>query len=204
MFGAAGNPRYVDYARDIATSGRHLVELIGDVLDMSKIEAGRYAIEEENVDLRAALDAACAIVREQARQGGVRLDVAPDAPVRLEARADGRALRQVLLNLLSNAIKFTPKGGRVEVSLRTRAEGIEIAVADTGIGIPADELPHVTEPFRQAHGKRGAFGGTGLGLAITRRLVEMHGGRLEIDSIVEKGTRVRALLPESRLIRTAA
>jgi PAS domain S-box-containing protein len=201
MFGKAGNRRYVEYAADIAASGRHLVDLIGDVLDMSKIEAGRYELEEEIVDLRATLDAAVSIARGQAHQANVRLEIGAETEARLPARADGRALRQVLLNLLSNAIKFTPKGGQVDVSLRGAAGGIEIAVADTGIGIAPEDLPHVTEPFRQAHGVGRNYGGTGLGLAISRRLVEMHGGKLELESPRGRGTVARVRLPASRLIR---
>jgi signal transduction histidine kinase len=204
MFGKAGNRRYVEYATDIAASGRHLVDLIGDVLDMSKIEAGRYEIEEEAIDLRATLDSALAIVRGQARQAGVLLEIRPDAAGRVAARADDRALRQVLLNLLSNAVKFTPKGGRVDVWLAADSAGIEFAVADTGVGIAPEDLPHVTEPFRQAHGVGAVYGGTGLGLAISRRLVEMHGGRLELESARGEGTRARVVLPPERLIREAA
>jgi PAS domain S-box-containing protein len=204
MFGKAGNRRYVEYAADIAASGRHLVDLIGDVLDMSKIEAGRYELEEEVIDLRATLDSALTIARGQAGQVGVRLDLRADAPARAAARADGRALRQVLLNLLSNAIKFTAKGGRVEIALRADSDGIEFAVADTGIGIAPEDLPHVTQPFRQAHGVGRHYGGTGLGLAISRRLVELHGGKLEIESASGKGTVARVRLAAERLIREAA
>ena len=204
MFGKAGNRRYVEYAADIAASGRHLVDLIGDVLDMSKIEAGRYEIEEETIDLRATLDSALAIVRGQARQAGVLLEIRPDTAGRIAARADDRALRQVLLNLLSNAVKFTPKGGRVDVWLAADSAGIEFAVADTGVGIAPEDLPHVTEPFRQAHGVGAVYGGTGLGLAISRRLVEMHGGRLELESARGEGTRARVVLPPERLIHEAA
>ncbi|MBL8653148.1 MAG: PAS-domain containing protein, partial [Alphaproteobacteria bacterium] len=172
IFGKVGSKRYIEYANDIAASGRHLVDLIGDVLDMSKIEAGRYALEEEPIELGATIDAAIAIARGQAHHAGVRLNAAGD---KLRLRADGRALRQVLLNLLSNAIKFTPKGGRVDIAWRAADSGVEIDVVDTGIGIAHDELPHVIEPFRQAQGVGRNFGGTGLGLAITKRLVELHG-----------------------------
>ncbi len=201
IFGKVGSKRYIEYAADIAASGRHLVELIGDVLDMSKIEAGRYTLEEEEIDLAPTVDAAIAIARGQAHHAGVRIGKTGE---KLRLRADGRALRQVLLNLLSNAIKFTPKGGRVDVAWRLSEAGVEIDVVDTGIGIPREELPHVIEPFRQAHGVGRNFGGTGLGLAITKRLVELHGGRLEIASEFGKGTRVRCVLPVDRLLRDAA
>jgi signal transduction histidine kinase len=201
IFGKVGSKRYIEYASDIAASGRHLVDLIGDVLDMSKIEAGRYVLEEEPIELGPTIDAAIAIARGQAHHAGVRLNAAGD---KLRLRADGRALRQVLLNLLSNAIKFTPKGGRVDVVWRAADSGVEIDVVDTGIGIARDELAHVIEPFRQAQGVGRNFGGTGLGLAITKRLVELHGGRLEIESEVGKGTQVRFVLPADRLLRDAA
>lgn len=201
IFGKVGSKRYIEYAADIAASGRHLVDLIGDVLDMSKIEAGRYTLEEDEVDLTQTIEAAIAIARGQAHHAGVRLNAAGE---KLRLRADGRALRQVLLNLLSNAIKFTPKGGRVDVAWRAREDGVEVDVADTGIGISQEDLPHVIEPFRQAQGVGRNYGGTGLGLAITKRLIEMHGGRLEIESEAGKGTRVRFRLPADRWLRDAA
>jgi PAS domain S-box-containing protein len=204
IFGKVGSKRYIEYAADIATSGRHLVDLIGDVLDMSKIEAGRYALEEEEIALRATIDAALAIARGQAHHAGVRLKLANETGDDARLRADGRALRQVLLNLLSNAIKFTPKGGRVDVGWRVLGDGIEIAVVDTGIGIATEELPYVIEPFRQAHGVSRNYGGTGLGLAITKRLIELHNGRLEIDSEQGKGTCVRVILPAERRLSDAA
>ncbi|MBI3507028.1 MAG: PAS-domain containing protein [Proteobacteria bacterium] len=204
FFGPAGNPRYVEYAHDIAASGRHLVSLIGDVLDMSKIEAGRLDLEETDVDPLELIDSSAALVRGEAATRGVRVtqDTASLAGVTL--RADARALRQVLLNLLSNAIKFTPQGGRVDVRAQRASGGIEIAVADTGVGIPAADLPHVTEPFRQAPGSAAQYGGTGLGLSITKRLIEMHQGRLEIQSTLGKGTTVRVWLPAGRISGTRA
>jgi PAS domain S-box-containing protein len=199
IFGPAGSPRYVEYARDIASSGRHLVALIGDVLDMSKIEAGRMELEETEVAVADVVEGALALVRGEAATRGVRLTAdAPALPLAL--RADARALRQVLLNLLSNAIKFTPQGGRVELRVRAEPAGLEIAVADTGVGIAPEDLPHVTEPFRQAVGTSTRFGGTGLGLSISKHLVEMHQGLLELESTQGKGTVARVWLPAARVV----
>ena len=204
FFGPAGSPRYVEYARDIAASGRHLVSLIGDVLDMSKIEAGRLDLEEAEIDPVELIDSTAALVRGEAAARGVRIlqDTAGLAGTTL--KADARALRQILLNLFSNAIKFTPQGGRMEVRATRAASGLVIEVADTGVGIPAADLPHVTEPFRQAPGSAAQYGGTGLGLSITKRLIEMHQGRLDIQSTLGKGTTVRVWLPAERIAETRA
>ncbi len=205
IFGPAGHPRYVEYARDIAASGRHLVALIGDVLDMSKIEAGRLELEESHVDPVEVIDGAAALVKGEAMTRGVRLSQEAAELQGLALWADPRALRQVLLNLLSNAIKFTPSGGRVDLrGRRAPGGGVVIEVTDTGVGIPAADLPHVTEPFRQAPGTAAIYGGTGLGLSITKHLVEMHQGTLEIESAPGRGTSVRVNLPAARVAGSLA
>jgi PAS domain S-box-containing protein len=199
IFGPAGSPRYVEYARDIADSGRHLVSLIGDVLDMSKIEAGRLELEESYVDPLGVIESAVALVRGDAVARGVRLTQETAGLAQTALWIDARAMRQVLLNLLSNAIKFTPHGGRVEVRGWRSPDGVAIAVADTGVGIASAELPHVTEPFRQSPGTAAQYGGTGLGLSITKHLVEMHQGRLEIESSPGKGTTATVWLSPERV-----
>jgi two-component system cell cycle sensor histidine kinase PleC len=199
IFGPAGHPRYVEYARDIADSGRHLVSLIGDVLDMSKIEAGRLELEESHVDPLGVIESAVALVRGDAVARGVRLTQETAGLSETALWVDARAMRQVLLNLLSNAIKFTPQGGRVEVRGWRSPDGVAIAVADTGVGIPSAELPHVTEPFRQSPGTAAQYGGTGLGLSITKHLVELHDGRLEIESAPGKGTTATVWLAIGRV-----
>ncbi|MBI1244928.1 MAG: PAS domain S-box protein [Alphaproteobacteria bacterium] len=205
IFGPAGHPRYVEYARDIAASGRHLVALIGDVLDMSKIEAGRLELEESRVDAVEVISGAAALVNGEALTRGVRLSYDAAELENVALWADSRALRQVLLNLLSNAIKFTPSGGRVELrGRRAPGGGITIEVSDTGVGIPAADLPHVTEPFRQAPGTAAIYGGTGLGLSITKHLVEMHQGTLDLESAPGRGTTVRVNLPATRVASTLA
>jgi two-component system, cell cycle sensor histidine kinase PleC len=199
MFGPVGHKRYKGYAGDIVASGRHLVALIGDVLDMSKIEAGGYTLEESELSVGAFADETMRLMRGHAQVANVdlKLDIAPDADLGL--KADGQALRQIAINLLSNAIKFSHAGGQVRLSVRLAAGGLEIAVADNGIGISPEALGHVTEPFKQAHGNAGKFGGTGLGLSISKRLAELHGGRLHIESVHGVGTTVTLRLPGERL-----
>ena len=199
IFGPAGSPRYVEYARDIADSGRHLVSLIGDVLDMSKIEAGRLELEESHVDPLGVIESAVALVRGDAAARGVRLTQDTAGLAETALWVDARAMRQVLLNLLSNAIKFTPHGGRVEVRGWRSPDGVAISVTDTGVGIAPAELPHVTEPFRQSPGTAAQYGGTGLGLSITKHLVELHQGRLEIESAPGKGTTATVWLAAARV-----
>jgi two-component system cell cycle sensor histidine kinase PleC len=199
FFGPVGNKRYSDYARDIAASGRHLVGLIGDVLDMSKIEAGGYTLAESELSVGDFARDTLRLMRGHAQVANVALalDMEPAADVGI--RADGQALRQIAINLLGNAIKFSHSGGQVQIVVRRAKDGLEFAVADNGIGIAEDALAHVTEPFRQAHGVAGKFGGAGLGLSISKRLAEMHGGRLRLESTLGRGTVATVWLPASRL-----
>jgi two-component system cell cycle sensor histidine kinase PleC len=204
LFGPVGNKRYASYARDIAASGRHLVGLIGDVLDMSKIEAGGYTLSEGEMSVVDFARDLLRLMRGHAQVANVELalDIAPAADVGLYA--DSQALRQIAINLLSNAIKFSHAGGHVLIAVRRVADGLEFAVADNGIGIAPEALAHVTEPFRQADGIAGKFGGTGLGLSISKRLAELHGGALRIESTLGVGTVATVWLPTSRLRADAA
>jgi PAS domain S-box-containing protein len=204
MFGPVGNKRYAEYASDIAASGRHLVSLIGDVLDMSKIEAGGYELEESQFEVDAWLAATLALMRGHAHARSLLLTIDAAALSGAVLRADSRALRQVLINLLSNAIKFSPTGGQVQIAARVTSVALEIAVQDAGIGISPDELAHVAEPFRQAQGIANRFGGTGLGLSISKRLVELHGGQLTLESKLGIGTIARIALPLARVVSRAA
>ncbi|HEY0838361.1 MAG TPA: ATP-binding protein, partial [Azospirillum sp.] len=201
VFGPLGSERYRAYAAHIQTSGTHLLELINDVLDMSKLEAGRYALDEREVDLAELLDSCMALSAVPADQGGVRLveDVAPDLP---RLRADDRAVRQIVLNLLSNAVKFTPPGGTVTLRAGVAADGaLAVTVADTGIGIDPEALDTITEPFQQADATISRrFGGTGLGLAISRELAELHGGILTLTSTPGRGTVVTVSFPSERVV----
>ena len=193
---------YQNYAKLIYDSGSHLLNLINDVLDMSKIEAGRYDLFEETVSLADVVAACIAIVAAHAREGGVKVVNRLEDGGVPSIRADARAVKQVVLNLLSNAVKFTPAGGTVVVSAdRDRSGGVALAVSDTGIGIAADQLPRVTEPFWQgddSHTRR--FEGTGLGLAITKHLMELHGGTIRVESKKAVGTTVEVRFPETRVL----
>jgi signal transduction histidine kinase len=200
-FGRSAVERYADYAADIHRSGTHLLQLISDLLDTSKIEAGSYTLIEEVVDPVAVVEDAAAMLRDRARNAGIRLRLHADKDLPL-VRADARALRQVVINLLANALKFTAKGGRAEVQCALDEQGwLAIAVGDTGAGIPEEMLPRLFQPFAQAHShlvrsKEGA----GLGLAISRGLVELHGGTIGIESIEGEGTVVTLRLPPGRLL----
>jgi len=200
LFGPAGNARYLEYAADIHASGVHLLEVIGDILDLAKIEAGRLVLEDGMFDPNLVIEEALRTVSPNAAGAGVALH-GPPPLAGLQVRGDARAFRQVLLNLLSNAVKFTLRGGRVEVRLAIdRAGALEIAVADTGIGIAPEHLELVLEPFGQVAGSFDRkTGGTGLGLPIARSLVEHSGGRLTIDSEPGDGTTVRIRLPAERV-----
>ncbi len=201
LFGRIGVPRYEDYVRDIRAGARHLLQIIEDILDISKAGAGHMELDESDVDLGGAIHSSCLMLRERARKGSVQISEAV-APVLPTLRGDRRRLRQILLNLISNAVKFTPRGGRVTVSAGCMAENcLFLRVADTGIGIAAADIPRVFEPFVQlGRVKQVAGEGTGLGLPLCRELVERHGGRLTMESAVGKGTTVEALFPASRTV----
>jgi len=197
--------RYKDYARDIHSSGRHLLGLINDVLDLSKIELGRLELHEEPVVLAKVVEDCQRLIAERVRSSNLELaaDVPSDLPL---LRGDELRLKQIVLNLLSNAVKFTPVGGRIALSARTTADGgIVLAVIDTGIGMKPEEIPIALQPFRQidsALNRR--YEGTGLGLPLARTLVELHDGILNISSTPGQGTTVTVVLPATRVIRKAA
>ncbi|MEX0840030.1 MAG: ATP-binding protein, partial [Parvibaculum sp.] len=203
MFGPLGNERYREYAVDIHDSGRHLLNVIDDILDISKIEAGRYAIEEQDVDLADVLHWSAEMMRARTMDKRQKVSLGlPDNMPRI--CADQRAMRQIMLNLLSNAAKFTPAEGRIDIAVGlTDAGDLSVAVCDTGIGIPADKLGEVMEPFGQVDDTNARqHGGTGLGLPITKSLIEMHGGDFRLKSTVGVGTTATMILPASRLIWT--
>ncbi len=195
MFGPL-NDKQMEYLRDIHSSGQHLLTLINDVLDLSKIEAGRMELDLARADLAALLETVLNLVRERAERQGLALSLTLDSALQTWA-LDERKIKQVLLNLLSNAIKFTPAGGRVEVKVRCPdADRLEIAVIDTGTGIAPQDQAQVFEEFSQASGSylRKAEG-TGLGLALARRFVELHGGRLSLQSAPGQGATFTFTLP---------
>ena len=194
MYGPLGDTRYRDYARDILSSGQHLLALINDILDMSKIEAGKMSLRLEPVSLEEIAEDALRLVRNRAETAGLTLHL---DFVRLpDVEADYRAVKQVLLNLLSNAIKFTPRGGRVSIRAQRWDERVRVSVQDTGIGISAEDLERLARPFEQVESQHSKTQqGTGLGLALTKALVEMHGGLLELESAPGQGTTASFALP---------
>ena len=193
MFGDV-NEKQAEYLRDILESGRHLLSLINDILDLSKIEAGRMELEASEFDMPEAIQNALTLVRERALRRGIALHHVIDDRV-AEIRADERKLKQVLLNLLSNAIKFTPEGGRIEVRATPADGAIEVSVTDTGIGIAPEEQEAVFEEFRQVGTADKKAEGTGLGLALSRKFVELHGGKIHVTSHVGVGSTFTFTLP---------
>jgi GAF domain-containing protein/HAMP domain-containing protein/anti-sigma regulatory factor (Ser/Thr protein kinase) len=189
------NAKQDDYLKDIHSSGRHLLNLINDILDLSKVEAGRMELDLATFDLPTAIGNALALIRERAQKHAIALDVHIEAGLD-SVVADERKLKQILLNLLSNAVKFTPDSGRIDVRARSVGDDLEIAVADTGIGIAAADHDAVFEEFRQV-GRQytSKQEGTGLGLALTRRFVELHGGAIRVDSAPGKGAVFTFTLP---------
>ncbi|MBV6657364.1 MAG: PAS domain-containing protein [Devosiaceae bacterium] len=194
VHGPLGQSAYEGYASDINASGQFLLSIISDILDMAKLDAGRIALAPAKVDLGDAVEDCLRMTRLEAEKAAV--SVRADIDDGLAADVDPRALRQVVLNLVGNAVKFTPAGGEVCVRARTKGDRLFLSVRDTGIGIPAEKLSHVTEPFEQVDKAQvRSAGGTGLGLAISRRLVELHEGSLRIRSRENGGTFVGILLP---------
>jgi two-component system cell cycle sensor histidine kinase PleC len=198
MFGALGDARYKEYAKDILNSGQHLLALINDILDMSKIEAGKMNLRFEPIDMEEVVDDAIRLVRNRAETVGLKIAV--ELPALPEIEADYRAIKQVLLNLLSNAVKFTPRGGEITIRAELRSdpfgERVRMTVRDTGIGISADDLARLARPFEQIESQHAKTQqGTGLGLALTKSLVELHGGALDIASAPGEGTTVAFSIP---------
>jgi signal transduction histidine kinase len=190
------NEKQAEYTSDILTSGQHLLSLINEILDLSKVEAGRMELELSSFDLPLAIDNARTFVRERAVKHGITLDVEVDERLG-EYVGDERKIKQILLNLLSNAVKFTPEGGRISITANKIDTGVEISVSDTGIGIPPAEQAMIFEEFRQvggnyAHKKEG----TGLGLTLAKKFVELHGGKIWVESEVSKGSTFTFSLPD--------
>jgi two-component system, NtrC family, sensor kinase len=191
------NTKQAEYVTDIAESGRHLLELINDILDLSKIEAGRMELDAGDVDLPKTIAQTLSLVRERAERRGIALSSAVDDAIGI-VRADARKVKQVLLNLLSNALKFTPEGGRIDVRATAFADRVEVSVTDTGIGIAPEDQAAVFEEFRQVGASAARVEGTGLGLAISRKFIELHGGRMWLTSAPGKGSTFTFSLPLQR------
>jgi signal transduction histidine kinase len=193
MFGEV-NDKQAEYLADILESGRHLLSLINDILDLSKIEAGRMELEPTTFHLPSVIENALTLVRERAQRHGIALGRMVDERLAM-IHADERKVKQVLLNLLSNALKFTPEGGRIDVQAAARDDAVEISVTDTGVGIAPEDQATVFEEFRQVGSVAKKVEGTGLGLAISRKFIELHGGKIWVESQVGKGSTFAFTLP---------
>ena len=200
VFGPLANPRYKEYAASVQASGKHLLGLINDILDFSKIDAGRLELQETVIDLGDVVASVLQMSQGQAESAGVQ--VVNALSDRLPGvRADERRLRQVLLNLLSNAIKFTPRGGQIRIGGELSATGVAISVSDNGIGIAPEDIPKALERFGQIDSRLSRkYEGTGLGLPLSKRLMELHGGSLDLTSVVGAGTAVTITLPRDRIV----
>ena len=194
MFGPLGDPRYKEYVNDILFSGQHLLSLINDILDMSKIEAGKMTLNTEALQMSDMISQVIRIVRGRADEN--RLKLVYEDQIMPEIEADPRAVKQILLNLATNAIKFTPEGGVVTIAVEAKSAGLIIRVSDTGIGISEEDIERLAQPFEQIDSQHSRkHEGTGLGLALSKSLVELHGGNFKIQSVVGQGTTVIFTLP---------
>ncbi len=195
MFGPLGTPKYAEYAHDIRKSGQFLLDVINDILDMSKIEAGRIELEIEDVALPTIVEDVMRIIGPRANEG--RIAVKTDIRINRNVQVDPRALKQVFINLLANAVKFTQEGGEVNIAARSTRDSLTIEISDNGIGIPKADIEKLGRPFEQVENQfTKSRGGSGLGLAISRSLVELHNGTLLIESTEGQGTTVRVVLPQ--------
>jgi signal transduction histidine kinase len=202
QLGVMGQPRYREYATDINNSGQHLLAIINDILDMAKIEAGKFELHDESISLPDLFESCLRLFRERAEQAGLRIetDIEPHLPL---LRGDSRALRQILINLLSNSLKFTARGGSIKLMARYDRTPCELAVSvvDTGCGIDECDLERIFQPFSQADsGISRRYEGTGLGLAIVKALAERHGARLAVESKIDQGTTVTVYFPNGRVV----
>ena len=193
-FGPIGSDKYGEYAEDIHHSGTFLLNVINDVLDMSKIEAGRLKLQPEEMHMHTLISESLRIVQVQADSANI--EVNHKVPEDLVINADKRAVKQIVINLLSNAVKFTPEGGRVDVTVKPLRNSVNIVIEDNGIGISREALKRLGQPFEQVQDQfTKDHKGSGLGLAIARSLAQMHGGALKIRSRVGKGTLIAVRLP---------
>ncbi len=198
LFGTIGNERYLDYSQDILRSGRHLLSVINDVLDLSRSESGKLVMDAKPVDMRLVLGDCVAMVREQCAVAGHSL-AAPEWNHEVPLAGDAAKLRQIFLNLLSNAIKFTERGGTISLDLTETEEEIAVTVGDTGIGMDPEDVEVAFQPFAQVDNRlERRYEGTGLGLPLTKALVDLHKGSIRIDSARGRGTRITVTFPRAR------
>jgi two-component system, cell cycle sensor histidine kinase PleC len=197
LFGPLGSERYEEYIRDIHVSGNYLLGVINDILDMSKIEAGQFSIDREEIDLCPLIREAVKVISLQAAQKSIIVDT--NIPDSIKLYADRRAIKQIALNLLSNAVKFTGQGGRISVRARNLSGALVLTIEDNGCGIPKDALTKLGRPFEQVQNQfTKTHTGSGLGLAISRSLAELHGGALKIRSTEDVGTIVSVRVPAGK------
>jgi PAS domain S-box-containing protein len=200
LLGSIGNPRYAEYAEDIHSSATHLLGIINDILDLSKVEAGRLELTEELIDLHVIVRSTVALLHDRAAAGGLEIKTELTGPS-LPIRGDERKLKQIVTNLLSNAVKFTPPGGDIVVAARMEERRGVLEVRDSGIGIAPEHVARALSPFGQVDSRLSRrYEGTGLGLPLARALTELHGGTLTLDSAPGRGTTVRVLLPPERIV----
>jgi two-component system cell cycle sensor histidine kinase PleC len=202
LFGPLGSERYEEYTRDIFASGTYLLGVINDILDMSKIEAGQFSMDREEIDLSPLIRETVRVVALQAEEKSIELST--DIPPSMTLFADKRAIKQISINLLSNAVKFTGKGGNVTLRARKVAGAVMLTIEDTGCGIPSDALKKLGRPFEQVQNQFSkSHAGSGLGLAISRSLAELHGGALKIRSTEGVGTIVSVRIPAPAMAKAA-
>lgn len=200
-YGPHEDPRYRDYANNIHESGKHLLAILNDILDVSRLETGVWQLVERPVDFNRVVKSVVRIVTERTEREGLTLDVKLDEKLP-HVLADERMVRQMLLNLLSNASKFTPEGGRIEVRSQTREDGgVELVVADTGVGIAEQDFETVLAPFGQVENPMSRkHSGTGLGLSLVKSMIELHGGKVEIESVPGEGADMKLVFPAARVL----
>ncbi len=200
-FGPVKHDQYKDYANDISNSGMHLLELINDILDVSRIETDSFSLQEQDIDVVELMRTCARLIRERADAAGLKIEA--DIPTRFpKLHADERRVKQILLNMLANAVKFTEEGGRVGLNVKlTRDGGMEFEITDTGIGIAEEDIETVMSPFGQVDSSLARkYEGAGLGLPLSRKLVELHGGALELNSELGVGTRIAVRFPPDRTL----
>jgi two-component system, cell cycle sensor histidine kinase PleC len=194
-FGPPGDGKYREYAKDIHHSGQHLLELVNELLDISAVEAGKTSLDKQDLSAKSIVEECTKIVGARLRSKDIELKLSLTDDL-MKLYADNRAAKQILLNLLWNSVKFTPEGGSIVISVTSTSDHIKFEIADTGVGIPAEQLPKITDPFsRHDNNPHIADVGWGLGLSITKSLVELHDGELSIASEVGKGTTVTVTFP---------
>jgi len=188
--------KYAEYADLIHDSGQHMLDLIGDVLDMSKVEAGKYELNYDTFDAADVIRSSIKMIRPAADAAEVAIDVNLDTDAPLLIQADRRAVRQILLNLLSNAVKFSPKGSHIDIDAQAIDGDLELSVTDTGMGMDKAEIARIGDPYAQGQAATMSVErGTGLGLSLVQSLTDLHGGEMKIRSALNEGTRVKIILP---------